>query len=178
MNLDRWAKPVLSGHLVTLRPYSPGDTDAAWEMVNDSEGSDLTHTTATFTYEQIREWCSSRNAQADRLDLAVIENATGLFAGEVVLNDFDPEQESTNFRIALRGPAWFGRGLGTEATRLIVTHGLTTIGLAHITLDVLARNLRAIRAYEKVGFRQTGTSVEDEELWIRMAIAAAEWASQ
>ena len=172
MNLQRWAKPVLEGDLVTLRPYDVDDADAAWEMVNDAEGNDLTHTTATFTHDQIWAWCSTRNEQDDRLDLAIVENDTGLFAGEVVLNDFDPETNSANFRIALRGPAWFGRGLGTEATRLIVTHGLTTIGLARITLGVLARNPRAIRAYEKVGFLQTGTSFDDGELWINMAMPA------
>ena len=174
MDLGRWAKPVLAGQLVTLRPYGADDTGAAWEMVNDAEGSDLTHTTATFTYDQIREWCSSRNEQPDRLDLAIVENATGLFAGEAVLNDFDPVQRSANFRIALRGPEWFGRGLGTEATQLIVGHGLATIGLATITLDVLARNPRAIRTYEKVGFRRAGTSTDDGELWINMVISTGD----
>lgn len=123
---DRWAKPTLVGTLVTLRPYAPGDVDGAWEMVNDPEGNELTVTTADFTYEQIRDWCLSRNDQDRRLDLAIVENATGEYAGEVVLNDDDADQGTANFRIALRGPAWCGRRLGGEATTLIVDHGLDT----------------------------------------------------
>ena len=148
----RWSKPTLSGDLVTLRPMVAGDADAMWEATNDPEGNDLTHTTATFVYDDIVTWCATRADQDERLDLAIVENATGEVAGEAVLNEYDAEHDSANFRIGLRGPAWYGRGLGSEATRLIVGHGLDTIGLARITLTVLARNPRAQRAYEKAGF--------------------------
>lgn len=168
----RWHKPTLTGELVTLRPVSIDDIDAMWEMVNDPEGNDLTDTTATFTYEQVREWCSTRSDQDERLDLAIVENATGECAGEAVLNEYDAERQSANFRIALRGPAWYGRGLGTEATRLIVDHGLATVGLRSITLGVLARNPRAQRAYEKAGFRRTGETIEDGNSWVQMEITA------
>ena len=143
-----------------------------WEMVNDPEGNDLTATTATFTFEQIRDWCATRAAQDERLDLAIVENATGAYAGEVVLNEYDAASDVANFRIALRGPAWYGRGLGTEATRLIVDHGLHTIGLSRITLAVLARNARAIRTYEKAGFRRTDETIEDGQTWVQMEIGS------
>jgi RimJ/RimL family protein N-acetyltransferase len=168
----RWAKPTLPGNVVTLRPMTGEDTPAVWEMLHDPEGNDLTDTTATFTYEQIAEWCATRVEQDERLDLAIVENATGELAGEAVLNEYAPDADEANFRIALRGPAWYGRGLGTEATRLIVEHGLHTIGLRRITLSVLARNPRARRAYEKAGFHVTHIGVEDGNEWVFMAIDA------
>ena len=168
----RWYKPTIAGELVTLRPLSADDAEAMWEMVNDPEGNDLTDTVATFTFEQIREWCASRADQDERLDLAIVENASGACAGEAVLNEFDGATETANFRIALRGPAWYGRGLGTEAARLIVAHGLESVGLQGITLGVLARNDRAKRSYEKVGFRPTGEVVEDGQRWVQMEIMA------
>ena len=159
---------MLAGELVSLRPVTIDDAAAMWEMVDDPEGNDLTDTTATFTFEQIRDWCATRQDQEERLDLAIVENATGAFAGEVVLNEYDAASDAANFRIALRGPAWYGRGLGTEATRLIVDHGLHTIGLSRITLGVLARNPRAIRTYEKAGFRRTTETIEDGQAWVQM----------
>ena len=171
---SRWTKPTLVGTLVTLRPLVADDADAMWAMANEPEGNDLTATTATFTFEQIRDWCASRADQDDRFDLAVVENATGAVAGEVVLNEYVPTAESANFRIALRGPAWYGRGLGTEATKLIVDYGFATVGLQRITLEVLARNPRAQRAYEKAGFVRTGESVDDGETWVEMEIRPTE----
>ena len=168
--MSRWENPTLVGELVTLRPYRADDAEAAWEMVRDAETSDLTATTASFTFEQIASWCESRNDQDERLDLVIVDNATGAFAGEVVLNEYDPVGNRVNFRISLRGPAWFGRGLGTEATTLLVCYAFSHLGLATIDLAVLARNTRAIRAYEKAGFQRVGAQLEDGENWVVMAI--------
>ena len=170
-----WAKPVIVGSLVTLRPYSAGDAGVVWEMVHDPEGNDLTGTTATFTREQIDEWVALRPVADERLDLAIVETATGEFAGEVVINDFDSEAKSANFRIALRGADWYGRGLGGEATELVVRHVFETIGLNSLTLDVRADNVRAIRAYERAGFARTGETDADGHTWVDMELTREQW---
>ena len=161
---------MLIGERVTLRQLDESDADAVWEMVQDAEGNDLTATTETFTREQIDEWCRSRPDQEERLDLAIVRNDTGDFVGEVVLNEFDPETDACSFRISLRGPESYGRGVGTEATRLIVAHGLDAIGLSSISLEVLARNPRARAVYDKLGFATVREFDEDGESWIAMRI--------
>jgi RimJ/RimL family protein N-acetyltransferase len=168
--IGRWTNPTLVGALVTLRPYSPDDVEALWEMLQDPEGRDLTATTDTFERHQIEQWCADRIDQDERLDLVIVENATGLFAGEVVLNEYDAASDSANFRISLRGPAWFSRGLGGEATRMIVDYGLDVLGLQAIALEVLARNDRARRAYATAGFRMTDEFTEEGVSWIAMAV--------
>jgi len=170
--LGPWEKPTLAGTLVTLRPYGLADADAAWEMVNDPEGRALTGTTAVFTREQIDTWVASRADAPERLDLVIVENATGEFAGEAVLNEFDAEVASANFRIVLRGAPWFGRGLGSEATELMVAHAFGELGLRRLTLDVRADNPRAIRAYEKAGFVESGRFEEDGVLWVDMELTS------
>ena len=171
----RWAKPTLTGERVALRPMVGSDADAMWESVNDPEGRDLTVTTASFDRAAIDAWCSSRADQDERLDLTIVELATGEVAGEVVLNDFDADADTANFRIGLRGPGWYGRRLGGEATRLIVAHALRPvasggIGLSAVTLTVLARNERARRAYERAGFVVSGEYDEDGESWVEMVV--------
>ncbi len=61
-------------------------------------------------------------------------------------------------------PGTFGRGFGTEATRLILGHGFETLGLHRISLEVYAFNPRARRAYEKAGFVAEGV-LRDALLW-------------
>ena len=174
-SLSPWDKPTLVGSVVTLRPYAPGDVEGVWEMINDPEGNDLTGTTATFTRAQIEDWVATRPTAHERLDLVVVENATGEYAGEVVLNDFDAARRSANFRIALRGPGWYGRGLGGEATALIVRHAFEAIGLDAIVLDVRADNPRAIRAYEKAGFVEMGRSEDEGCTWVDMELTREGW---
>ena len=84
------------------------------------------------------------------------EEAQRELVGEVVLNDWDEGNRSCGFR-TLVGAAGRGRGLGTEATRLIVEHGLTTMGMHRISLEVYDFNPRARHVYEKVGFVLEGT---------------------
>ena len=174
MVTERWAKVTLQGDVVTLRPLGAEDADAMWEMVHDDEGNDLTATTETFERDQIDAWCASRLDQDERLDLAIIENATGDWAGEVVLNEFDAEANTASFRISLRGPAWFGRGLGSAATAMILHHGFDAIGLEAITLEVLARNPRARRVYTKQGFAETRRFSEDGEDWVAMQVSRSD----
>lgn len=101
--------------------------------------------------------------------------------GEVVLNEWDESNRSCNFRILL-AEAGQNRGLGTEATRLVVGYGFERLDLHRISLGVYAVNPRARRAYEKVGFVVEGTR-RDAPLYdgawvdeIVMAVLAPEWA--
>jgi len=46
------------------------------------------------------------------------------------------------------------RGYGTEALKLTAQYAFNELGLALLGLTVFPSNQRAIRAYEKVGFRK------------------------
>ena len=97
-----------------------------------------------------------------------------------MLNEFDPSSNSANFR-TLMGPEGRGRGLGTEAARLILGHGFEVIGLHRISLDVFAFNPRARHVYATVGFVVEGVKRDAfafdgeyvDEIW--MSILADEW---
>ena len=51
---------------------------------------------------------------------------------------------------------FWNRGFGTDAVRLLLRFGFLTLGLNNIRLRVHAFNERAIRCYEKCGFKQCG----------------------
>jgi RimJ/RimL family protein N-acetyltransferase len=53
-----------------------------------------------------------------------------------------------------------GRGLGREATRLVLVWGFDVLGLHRIQLEVLATNSPAIRCHTACGFRQEGVRRE------------------
>ena len=48
------------------------------------------------------------------------------------------------------------KGYGTEAIRLVLEYGFKYLNLKNINLDVFAFNERAIKCYEKCGFKEYG----------------------
>jgi len=160
-------KPTLVGDLVTLRPIRADDADLIARIIRDDDEiarlTGATHSSdadpVAWSVERLREIYGEWATADDRLVLGVIDNASGELVGEVVLNDWDEGNRSCGFR-TLIGAAGRGRGLGTEATRLVVRHGLTTMGLHRISLEVYDFNPRARRVYEKVGFVHEGTGRE------------------
>lgn len=114
----------------------------------------------------VERWTATRGETDDRLDLAVVDAGSGEWLGEVVVNEWDEDNRSCSFRIALSADAR-GRGIGTEATRLIVDHvfdGIDDPPVHRLELEVYAFNPRAIGVYERVGFRREGVR-RDALLW-------------
>lgn len=177
-------KPVLTGERVVLRPFTDDDVPVFLEAVADPEVARLTGSPAGAGpgEEQTRSWYASRNTRDDRLDLAVTDRSTGTCVGEVVLNEWDPDNRSCNFRTLLVAGGR-DRGLGTEAVRLIVGYGFESLGLHRVSLEVYAHNPRARRVYEKTGFVAEGVLrqvLRDGDAWVDatvMSILAPEWAA-
>jgi RimJ/RimL family protein N-acetyltransferase len=150
-------KPTLVGALVLLRPVTVEDVPGLIELLGDAESKRLTGTHADFDPGVAENWYATRADHDDRLDLAIIERASGTYVGEVVLNELDPDNRSCGFRICLIGPRAFGRGYGTEAARLVLAHAFDTVGLNRVELEVYDFNPRARHVYEKIGFVHEGT---------------------
>ncbi|MER8091342.1 GNAT family protein [Streptomyces sp. NPDC087532] len=190
LQADFSVKPTLVGERVLLRPFLlDQDVPVLRSLLQDPEVSRLTGSSHGLAdrepwdeaaEERMRAWYGTRREQADRLDLAVVERATGACVGEAVLNEWDSGNRSCNFRIALAA-AGQGRGFGTEAARLIVGYGFEGLGLHRISLGVFAFNPRARRAYEKAGFVVEGVRRDAllyDGAWVDdivMSILAPEW---
>ncbi|MFJ9536307.1 GNAT family N-acetyltransferase [Streptomyces sp. NPDC101225] len=176
-------KPVLTGARTVLRPFTEADADTMWEIIEDPEVVRFTGEPAReLTREHVRSWYGSRATRPDRLDLAVTDRATGELVGEVVLYEWDPQARSCTFRTLL-GPRGRDRGLGTEATRLVLGHAFGPLGLHRIQLEAYGHNHRALRVYEKAGFTVEGVRREAalrDGAWVDeviMGILDREWAA-
>jgi RimJ/RimL family protein N-acetyltransferase len=186
---DFSTKPTLVGERVVLRPFTAADIDAMAAVLADPEVNRLTgsvHTTAEATgrpaeHDDVtRRWYGTRAEQDDRLDLAIVDRATDRCVGEAVLNGWEPENRACGFRI-LVGPGGRGRGLGSEATRLMLRHAFTATDLYRVELSVFAFNPRARHVYERAGFvvegvRRAAFVFDGERVDdVLMAVLRPEW---
>lgn len=100
-------------------------------MLHDVEAAILTGTvhsssqaTMPWTVDELRVTYERWSSADDRLVLAVIDQTTNAMVGEAVLNDLNESNRSCGFR-AFLGAEGRGRGLGSEATELIVPRART-----------------------------------------------------
>jgi RimJ/RimL family protein N-acetyltransferase len=135
-------KPTIAGERIVLRPLVASDAESMWFDLHDDEANRLTGTHGGITRDQVNDWCATRHDEDDRLDLAAVDGTTGEWLGEVVINEWDPDNWSCSFRITLSASAR-GRGLGTEATRLIVDYVFDELPVNRLELEVFAFNPRA-----------------------------------
>lgn len=149
-------QPVLTGELVRLEPLTETVLADYLAALADPEVRRLTGSHGPHDDRaRAEQWLATRAQQHDRADWAVLRRDDGAFLGEAVLNDFDPDNASVNYRILLAGPPVFGKGYGTEVTRLVLDYAFTT-GLHRVSLGVYDFNPRARRVYEKCGFQLEG----------------------
>ncbi len=83
--------------------------------------------------------------------------------------------------IAIGDRADWGKGYGTDAMRVMLRYAFIELNLHRVSLGVFAYNPRAIRSYEKLGFRREGCGRQeihrDGQWWdaVYMGLPREEW---
>lgn len=85
----------------------------------------------------------------------VVEHG-GRCVGVARLHGVDDASARGQLAVGLFAPADRGRGLGTEAVRLLLAHAFGAGRLAVVGLRVLSFNERAVACYRRCGFREVG----------------------
>ena len=84
--------------------------------------------------------------------------------GMIAHNEINDHASSTSVDILIGESDYLGRGFGTDALRAFMGYCFGSLGLNRVELDVFPNNIRAILAYEKVGFVEEGLLREAERL--------------
>lgn len=150
-------QPELTGERVVLVQLGTDHIEGVWRAVQDPEVLRFTGTHGKFTRERVEEWTAKLPGREGRADYAILRASDRAYVGEASLNDLDEGNRSMSFRIAL---VEFGRGYGTEATRLVLDYAFDVVGVHRVTLEVFDFNKRAQRVYEKCGFIREGLQRE------------------
>lgn len=98
----------------------------------------------------------SKGEQRDQIHFIIYEKATLRPIGLAKLRDIDSRNRTATYGILIGEKDCWSKGYGTETTRLMLDYGFTVLGLHNINLTTCGYNERAIRAYERAGFRLIG----------------------
>ncbi len=146
----------LRGDRVVLRPLAEEDVARIVELGADPE---VARWWPGLTPEHVGE--KARGEDEGVVVFAILDG------GEVAGLIQHYEEEDEDYRHAgldlFLGTPYQDRGLGTDAVRTMARHLVEEHGHHRLVIDPAARNERAIRCYEKAGFRRVGVM---REYWL------------
>lgn len=149
---------MLFGEGVRLRAIEREDLPMFVRWFNDPEVRRYTSQFAPISLAEEELWFEAllkdENSFIYVIEATTADEATSV--GTIILRKIDWRNRSGEYGIAIGEKAYQERGLGTEATRVILRFAFEEVNLHRVYLTVLDFNERAIHVYEKLGFTHEG----------------------
>ena len=139
----------LRGDRVLLRPLAEADVSRIVELGADPE---VERWWRGLTTEHVLEKARGEDDGVVVFAIVVDDDVAGMIQH---YEEADEEYRHAGIDLFLGAP-YHGRGLGTDAVRTMARHLLDDLGHHRLVIDPAAHNERAIRCYEKVGFKRVG----------------------
>ena len=156
-----WVKHRLvslrDGAAVTLRPEEPRDLEPTWSMFSSLSRDTLRFLPIPITRERVEGWFRDINYERALPILAFAETSEGermIASATLAFNQAPHVRHVAQFGITVHDD-YQNRGLGTILTQYMVEIAKER-GVKKISLEVLVDNDRAIRVYERCGFKKEG----------------------
>ena len=90
--------------------------------------------------------------------------------GEINYNEIEGEHNSVDLDIIIAEDSDKNRGYGSDALKALARYLFRKMNIEVCTLETVLKNTRAIRAYEKAGFKQKRQFQEKGIEWVRMEL--------
>lgn len=146
--------------MIALRQLCEKDAELMLEWMHDPDTQkSFQKNMLDVSLDDARRFCREAKLrdslkQGGSIHLA-IANDDDEYLGTISLKNVDLKCRLAELAISLRKKAR-GKGIATEAVRLMFKKGFEEIGLHRIYLTVLADNTAAVKLYEKCGFTYEG----------------------
>ncbi|MBO4816215.1 MAG: GNAT family N-acetyltransferase [Clostridia bacterium] len=145
----------LLGDRIYLSPRNSEDVELFTEWLNDFEITDYTGRSGmltTLTGE--KKYLEDNSSSEATFVIVTIED--NKMIGTVSLEDINTINRTATLGIFIGDKNYRDKGYGTESIKLILEYGFKYMNLNNIKLDLMAFNTRALKCYEKCGFKEYG----------------------
>lgn len=142
----------MNDYAVYIRPLVLSDAQISFRWRNNPEVWEFTGSRPNkyITPEIETEWLKNTFQRDNERRFAICLKRNDQYIGNVQLTDIF--NNKAQFHIFIGEPDFWGKGIATQATNLIIHYGFSELGLDEIYLEVNAANLSAIAVYKKIGF--------------------------
>lgn len=147
------------GKKVCLRAYEPEDIELATKYINDKELKKLLVTTIPFpmTLWEEEEWIKSQKSNNQGIyNFAIEDIKTGKYIGGCGIQSVNWLSRVAIVGIMIGDKDYLGKGYGTDAMKILIDFIFNEMNINKIRLGTFSFNKRAIKSYEKCGFKVEG----------------------
>ena len=145
----------LVGDRIYLSPRNSEDVEKFTEWLNDFETTDYTGRSGILTtLDGERKYLEENSNPEATFVIVTLED--NKMIGTVSLEDINWINRTATLGIFIGDKEFRSKGYGTEAIRLILEYGFKYMNLYNIKLDLMEFNERALKCYEKCGFKEYG----------------------
>jgi len=148
--------PFLIGERIYLRALEPEDAATLKQFISDAEVTRTLQAYRPYTIAQELEFIERATKSENDIILGITTKTEDKLIGTSGLHRIDWRDRRTEFGILIGAKDEWNKGYGTDATRTIVRYAFEILNLNRVGLRVYEHNARAMRAYEKAGFRKEG----------------------
>jgi len=149
--------PILSGDKVYLARFRREDIEViAPHMCNLELTTLLRGHGLTFSLEDEQDWFESVSKNKAKQVIFAILTLEHRLVGGVDLRESVHRTGAAELGIAVYDSSDWNQGYGSEAVNLMLRYGMYHLNLYNVLLTVFSFNARAIRAYQKAGFKEIG----------------------
>lgn len=109
-----------------------------------------------YTLEDTTAWYDQAAVATDAYWFTIYERESLAPIGRCDLFEVDWRNQTGRFGLMIGEQAYWGKGLGTETTRLMLDYAFTALSLFAVLLEVDEFNVAGRKAYERAGFKECG----------------------
>ena len=143
------------GERIYLSPINSEDYLKYLEWLNNFEiAKGINHYTDIVSIESEKEWLEK--ASSDKYKFAIINKKNDTLLGNISLMEINEINRTAELGIFIGDVNYLSHGYGSEAIMLLLDYAFNYINLNNVMLKVFDFNKRAIKAYEKCGFKTFG----------------------
>lgn len=146
---------------IYLRPMEEEDTDLILAWRNSDEVRMNFIYREPFTRQGHMAWIRNVIGTGKAVQMIVCATEGDRPLGSVYIRDIDRQHNKAEYGIFIGESQARGHGIGTAAAKLMLRYCFEEEGLHRIYLRALSGNVRAIRSYEKAGFRKEACLKDD-----------------
>lgn len=152
---------VFSGKFVRLSAFDPEEMSKAWSRWNrNSEYFRLLNSSGRpiQSPKAYLKWMEEEVAEISPASyfFSIRTLAEDKLIGELALDVVNWSGRDAFVGLGIGETEYWSRGYGTDVMNVLLRFAFTEINLRRVTLSVFEYNPRAIRSYEKAGFRYEG----------------------